>query len=121
MIYDPAWNRMAAPSRFALTEHARIRLDSRRISYDAVLAALQFGREVRIPGGTVYFVGRRQVHKQAAQGRNISSFEGIQVLCSLDGAIITAFRNHDLRWLRLRSREPRRPRNWAGRRRGTVG
>ncbi|MFC1572669.1 DUF4258 domain-containing protein [Candidatus Eisenbacteria bacterium] len=89
---------------FGLTRHAKTRMDSRRISDDAVLAVLNFGRIVHIPGAVVYFVGRREVSKYARQRIDLSGYEGIQVICSLDGAIVTVFRCNDLKWLRSRQR-----------------
>ena len=47
--------------QITLTEHARIRLTSRRIPTSAVETALLFGREKHVRGATLYAIGRREV------------------------------------------------------------
>ena len=46
--------------------------------------------------------GRKEVRKSAKQGIDLCALEGIQVVCSTDGAVVTAYRNRDFRGLRVR-------------------
>lgn len=83
-----------------LTKHAAVRLDSRRISPGAVDAVLTYGRSAHVRGALVFAIGRREVEHWRARGLDLRPFEGIQVVQSLEGRILTAYRNHDFRGLR---------------------
>lgn len=91
-----------------LTHHARIRMNARRISPEAVSMVLQYGREVRTRGVLVYVIGRREITEARKEDLDLSALEGIQVLCSEDGDIITTYRNRDLSSLRTSSHPRRR-------------
>ncbi len=93
-----------APIRF--TVHGAKRASARRISVVAVDAVLLWGRELRLRGAWVYVVGRRDVRRAAREGVDIASLEGVHVVCSDDGAVITVYRN----------RHPELMRNHPGRR-----
>lgn len=85
-----------------LTKHARERMGARRLSPEAVETALDHGRIVRVRGAEIYAVGRREVEKLSRDGIDISRFEGVQVVCSPQGAILTVYRNRDFSGLRPR-------------------
>jgi hypothetical protein len=89
-------------SGLRLTNHAVQRLYSRSFSRDRVETTLAFGREVHSNGITFYVVGRKEVVQAREQGLDISFAEGMHVLCSREGAIVTMYRNHDLRDVRPR-------------------
>jgi len=93
------------PTRF--TRHGEQRASARRISVSAVDTVLVWGRELRLRGAWVYVVGRRDVSRAARDGVDIEALEGLHVVCSDDGAIITVYRNRD----------PELMRNHPGRRR----
>ena len=95
--------------QITLTEHARIRLTSRRIPTAAVEMALLFGREKYVRGATLYAIGRREVERCGETGVDLKSYEGIQVVCAEDHVVVTAYRNRDFRGLR--------PRGFRGKRR----
>ncbi|GAB4244287.1 MAG: hypothetical protein OHK0028_22610 [Deltaproteobacteria bacterium] len=99
--------------RITLTEHARVRLNSRRIPAEAVEMALLFGREVHAKGATFYAIGRREVDRFEESGIDLKGYEGIQVICAEDHVVVTAYRNRDFSNLRLR-----RPKKRSGRQRG---
>ena len=86
------------------THHARRRMTSRRISTEAVDAALEFGRTFHVRGALIRALGRRDVAKAMdVHGRDLREFEGVQGVCSSDGeTIITVYKNSDFRRLRPR-------------------
>ena len=93
-------------AQLLLTEHARIRMDARRIGTTAVEMALLFGREKHVRGATFYAIGRREVNWFGLNGIDLRGYEGIQVICAEDNVVVTAYRNKDLS--NLRSRCPKR-------------
>jgi hypothetical protein len=93
-------------AQLLLTEHARIRMDARRIGTTAVEMALLFGREKHVRGATFFAIGRREVNWFGLNGVDLRRYEGIQVICAEDNVVVTAYRNKDLS--NLRSRRPRR-------------
>lgn len=93
-----------------LTEHARMRMDARRIPTTAVEMAFLFGRERRLNGATFFAIGRREVVQFAVVGVDLRPYEGIQVVCVENDVVVTAYRNQDFRGLRPPSFRRRRPR-----------
>ena len=93
-------------AQLLLTEHARNRMDARRIRTTAVEMALLFGREKHVRGATFFAIGRREVKRFGLTGVDLRGYEGIQVICAEDNVVVTAYRNQDLS--NLRSRRPRR-------------
>ena len=86
-----------------LTNHARRRMNARRLSDQTVMTVMLYGRLVRARGAEIYAIGRKEVDRYLAEeGIDLSGVEGVQVVCSPDGAILTVYRNNDFR--RLRSR-----------------
>jgi len=70
----------------------------------SVTKALAFGRVVHIRGASVHVIGRKEVSKLSREGIDLSSQEGVQVVCARDGTVITVYRNRELRGLRPRRR-----------------
>lgn len=93
------------PLEDLLTRHARSRLGSRGISEIAVVFAITLGRIVRTRGAEIHVIGRKEVQRFAAEGLDLSEFEGVQVVCSRGGWVITAYRNRDFRALRPHRRQ----------------
>jgi hypothetical protein len=89
-----------------LTNHARDRMVGRRLSATAVSATLDYGRTLHIRGAEVHFLGRREVRKYYRLGVDLSHLEGLLVVCSNDGVILTVYRNKQSP--NLRERTPRR-------------
>lgn len=87
---------------FRPTRHLRSRMAARHLSEQAVSAALVYGRLVSIRGAEVYALGRNEVRRYAREGLDLSSFEGVQVVCTRGGTVKTAYRNRDFRGLRPR-------------------
>lgn len=96
----------ASPKRNPyLTKHAWERSNARGLSNEAIDAAIQYGRIVHVRGAAVHVIGKKEVRRFAEIGVDLEKFEGVQVVCSSDDeAILTAYRNHDLRGLRSHHR-----------------
>lgn len=89
---------------YPLTKHAKQQMDARRVRAEALAATLSFGRKVHIRGAIIYAIGKREARKWGRRGIDLSRFEGVQAVCSPDGAVMTVYRNRDLHQLRPRRR-----------------
>lgn len=96
-------------TELALTHHALERMKTRRVSEKAIQLILTYGRLVHVRGADIYAVGRREVEQSRLLGIDLGALEGLQVVCSSDGAVITVYRNKDFRGLRPSGRG----RTWA--------
>ncbi len=92
----------------SLTQHARRRISARRLSYRAVQRVVEYGRVIHARGATIYAIGRKEVSRFGSKGVDLTTEEGVQVVCSNRGTVMTAFRNHDFRGLRPRRRRRHR-------------
>ena len=97
--------RPAAPD-FTLTQHAVQRTQGRRISANAIRAALRYGRRTHIRGALCFSLGRNEIQKLMDRGIDLRSYQDLHVLTASDGAIITAYKNEVFRGLRPRGRRP---------------
>ncbi len=89
-------------TRNHLTRHARVRAQSRSISNEQIDLALDWGREVHVRGAWIYVVGRKEVAHAARFDVQLEEVEGVHVVCSSGGAVITVYRNRSLSGLRPR-------------------
>jgi hypothetical protein len=89
---------------YKLTKHGESRLFGRGLRQMSLEQVLEFGREVHTRGAIIHVVGRNEVAQAARVSADISEVEGWHVVCSRQGTLITAYRNHDLRGLRPRRR-----------------
>lgn len=85
-----------------ITKHARMRMTARSITDRAIAAVMDYGRIAYVRGAKVFAIGKKEVEAYRRDGIDLTDFEGIHVVCSLDGAIMTTYRNHNLRGLRPR-------------------
>ena len=92
-------------SPLSLTNHAAIRMQQRGISKAALQAVLDFGRRIHAKGLTFYVVGRKEVALYADRGVNLANFEGLQVLVTADGAVVTTYRSRDLHAIKVQARD----------------
>lgn len=97
-------------NEYSLTRHAWERMSGRGLSPAAIRLVLNYGRTAHIRGATVCVVGRKEVERYRQEGIELSSVEGVQVVCNDSGLILTVYRNRDLRGLRPRSRRVHRRR-----------
>ena len=93
---------------YGLSRHAWERMSGRGLSPDAVRRVLDYGRVAHVRGAAIYAVGRKEVDRFGDVGIDLSDVEGVQVVCSNSGVVITVYRNRDFRGLRPRSRRPNR-------------
>jgi len=94
----------AFASRYFLTTHARERMSQRRIPEAAVRRTLQCGRVVRREDALLYIVGRQEIEQHRHLGVDLSTCDGVHVVCDSAGRVITTYRNLDFRGLRPRRR-----------------
>lgn len=97
----------AIHSGFDLSWHAWQRINGRGLSLDAIQRVIKFGRAVHVRGATIFAVGRKESTRFGHEGIDLSDVEGIQVVCSNDGVIMTVYRNRDFRGLRPRRQRAR--------------
>lgn len=107
IIYSETSNKAQAPD---LTLHAATRMQQRGIKRDDVRAALNFGRRIHAKGVTFYVVGHKEVRHYALAGVDLTEVEGLQVLVSDDGSVVTTYRSRDLHSIRATPRAKRRQR-----------
>jgi hypothetical protein len=91
------------PSTASLTRHAAERTQRRGIPVDGITAALAFGWSRRTRGAEIFTIGWRDVRRWAEHGIDLARFEGIQVVCSHDGVVLTVYRNRKPRAVRDRA------------------
>lgn len=103
VVQDPVRRRTGT----TLTKHAAERMSRRGLPSAAVSAALTYGRVVSIRGADIHAIGRREVEWYEREGMDLTRYEGVQVVCSPEGAILTVYRNRDFRGLRPRNQRRR--------------
>jgi hypothetical protein len=108
-----AYDEVTSLSDRVLTLHAQKRMAARSFSAEAVTAVLAFGRSIHTRGAEIRVIGRKEVAQYRLQGINLTPFEGVQLICSSDGAVITMYRNRDFRRLRPQRRSRRCASKWA--------
>jgi hypothetical protein len=86
-----------------LSHHAARRCRTRSIPELALHAALQFGQERFVRGAVVHTLGWREIRDLAERGIDLSRFEGVEVVESHDGTIMTVYRNANARAMRDRA------------------
>lgn len=87
-----------------VSSHALQRMRERGITGAAVQATLAHGRVAHVRGAAIHAIGRKEVSAMRRKGIELADYEGVQVVCAPDGAILTAYRNRNFRGLRPRHR-----------------
>ncbi|TLM67380.1 MAG: DUF4258 domain-containing protein [Deltaproteobacteria bacterium] len=85
-----------------LTKHALERMSDRHIRSSDIDNVLTYGRAIQIRGAIIYVVGIKEIKFQRDLGINLERCEGIHVVCSQSGTVLTAYRNHNFRGLKPR-------------------
>ena len=88
---------------FKLTEHANRRMNGRRISAEAVMKAIEYGRMAYTRGACIYAIGRREVKEYLKAGFDLRRYEGVHVVARASEAvpvILTVYRTMNMRDLR---------------------
>jgi len=88
------------PVLYQLSQHALDRMDARRLPAEAVRSVLAYGRAVWTRGACVHVIGRKEVRRYRRAGLDLAHYEGVHVVVSPEGTVLTVYRNRDLRGLR---------------------
>lgn len=88
----------------SMTQHASLRMGSRRISLSDVAVVMNYGHSFHVRGAVVYAMGRRELASCRSDGVPTQGIKGLQVICAPNSdEVITVYRNNDFRRLRRRS------------------
>jgi len=94
-------NNSKTNGRTRLTQHATVRMAHRGISFETIESVIEFGRVVYTRGAMIHAIGRKEVERyQQEEDIDLSDCEGVQVVCSTEGTVLTVYRNHSFRGLR---------------------
>lgn len=85
-----------------LTRHARRQMHARRLSEEALQKVVTYGRVVWTRGARIYALGRKEARRHPGLG--LERYEGVQVVATVEGVVLTVYRNRDLRGLRVDKR-----------------
>jgi hypothetical protein len=96
---------MPATYSHQLTHHASLRSQQRCISRPTIDLVTRYGREIHTRGATFMVIGRKEVDKYKGLGIDLSKAQGVHVLLSTEGQVITTYRNQDLWKIRPRKRK----------------
>ncbi|HEY1191113.1 MAG TPA: hypothetical protein VGE74_25995 [Gemmata sp.] len=99
------------------SQHAIDRMNERRLNDEQVALVHEYGREVFARGAVYHFVGRKEVEAFAACV-DLTAVEGIHVLESHSGTVLTVYRNRGFRPSRYWKSNSRAARLKKARRRG---
>ena len=91
-----------------LTAHALTRMAERGIPILAVNKTIAFGRIMRGRGATIYAIGKKEISLLLEKGIDLKGFEGVHVVMSKIGSVLTVYRNLNLPKLKPRHRMPER-------------
>ena len=80
----------------------------RGIPMKAVNKTIAFGRIMRGRGATIYAIGRKEISLLLDKGIDLKRFEGIHVVMSKIGLVLTVYRNLSMPRLKPRKRMPER-------------
>jgi hypothetical protein len=78
-----------------LTKHATMRRAQRAISSSAVAIAIQAGLQRQLDGCVVFFLGRRQLEGLKLEPQELERLEGVTVILSREGRVITTYKNRN--------------------------
>jgi hypothetical protein len=90
-----------------MTRHASTRMKLRGIRPEVIELVLEYGRAVFTRGAIVYAVGHKEVRRYLKDGIDLSECDGIHIVCSIDGSVLTVYRNRSFRGLRSGRRRGR--------------
>lgn len=76
-----------------LTTHAFRRCAQRQVDSEAIELVINHGRKVHRTGVIFYFLGRRDLPEALRRQDRYAKLEGLTLLVSQDGEVITAYRN----------------------------
>lgn len=86
-----------------LTNHSLRRMAQRGIDVPDVLATMQYGRECYVRKARVHVIGKKEIRKAEKLGLDLRDHEGVHVVCSPEGVVMTVYRNQQLNIRNTRS------------------
>jgi hypothetical protein len=87
-------------SSHLLTAHAAVRMQQRGISTELLELVLRYGRTLHERGLSFCVIGHKEIERYARDGVDLSRARGVHVLVQSNGAVITTYRNQNLRKIR---------------------
>ena len=91
------------------SHHARLRMSQRGLSDSGIELVREYGRQVFARGALYCFIGRKEVELYADRA-DLTGVEGVHVLLTRDGTVLTVYRNrafHPRRYRKLNYRRAR--------------
>ncbi len=85
----------SAGGSFVMSDHAMRRMYENALSPEEIGLALRYGEPVYDRGARIYRVGKKHVHR--TQKDDLRDIEGLQIVSSHDGVVITVYMNQDFR------------------------
>ena len=94
--------RIFLPSELRLSTHAQKRMSQRSISKQQVYTALEIGRYQWGRNALHVYVGKREIKQFKNKNYlNLLDIEGLHLICSVNGHILTCYRNRKTPNLRV--------------------
>jgi hypothetical protein len=94
-------DRLYVVSGLTNSQHAQMREGQRGISQKQVVLAYQYGRVIHSMRAVHHVIGNKEIEKYDSVEPELNAMNGIQLVTSSHGTVLTAFRNKDLRKVRL--------------------
>jgi len=82
------------------SKHAELRESQRGISQKQILLAYKFGRIINSRRATYFVVGNKEIDKYGLSEPELKTMNGIQLVVSSGGTLLTVYRNRNLRRIR---------------------
>lgn len=78
------------------SSHSEMRMSQRGIGKDDILIVQQYGRLLYSRNACIHVVGKKEVKKAQKDNINLQKYEGIHVISSAEGTVLTVYRNKRL-------------------------
>ncbi|WP_445778060.1 hypothetical protein [Shewanella sp.] len=82
------------------SQHAQVREGQRGISDKQVMLAYKYGRVIHSRRAVYYVIGNKEIKKYGDIEPELKNMNGVQVVMTANGTVLTAFKNKDLRKVR---------------------
>ncbi len=92
----------------SLTNHSLRRMAQRGIAIPDIQAVMAYGRKCRVRKAKVHVIGKKEVRQAEKRGVDLRDYEGVHVICSPEGVVMTVYRNQNLNIREKCSRRSRR-------------
>ena len=82
------------------SQHAQIREGQRGISHKQIVLVYQYGRIIHSRRAVYHVIGNKEIKKYGDIEPELKNMNGVQLVMSANGTVLTAFKNKDLRKVR---------------------